>query len=110
MTPNRMSLLSVLPFTAILIIFTGLPLLMVVLLSFWTFDGLEYRPDFTLANFAAVFAAPVTWEIFGNTLRYAAITLVVGFTVSFYLVFNVRNLKLQIGLFCCVPSRSGPRA
>lgn len=109
MTPTRMSQLSVLPFTAILIIFTGLPLLMVVLLSFWTFDGLEYRPDFTLVNFAAVFAAPVTWKIFGNTLRYAAITwaitLVVGFTVSFYLVFHVRNLKLQIGLFllCTIP-------
>lgn len=103
MTPNRLSQLSVLPFTAILTIFTGLPLLMVVLLSFWSFDGLEYRPDFTLANFVAVFASPVTWKIFGNTLRYAAITwaitLVIGFTVSFYLVFHVRNLKLQIVLF-----------
>ena len=109
MTPNRMSQLSVLPFTAILTIFTGLPLVMVVLLSFWTFDGLEYRAEFTLANFAAVFASPVTWKIFATTLRYAAITwaitLVLGFTVSFYLVFHVRNLKLQIGLFllCTIP-------
>lgn len=109
MTPNRMSQLSVLPFTAILTVFTGLPLVMVLLLSFWTFDGLEYRADFTLANFAAVFASSVTWKIFGNTLRYAAITwaitLIIGFTVSFYLVFHVRNLKLQIGLFllCTIP-------
>jgi putative spermidine/putrescine transport system permease protein len=109
MTPNRMSQLSVLPFTAILTIFTGLPLVMVVLLSFWTFDGLEYRAEFTIANFAAVFASPVTWKIFATTLRYAAITwaitLVLGFTVSFYLVFHVRNLKLQIGLFllCTIP-------
>lgn len=109
MTPNRLSQLSVLPFAAILAIFAGLPLVMVLLLSFWTFDGLEYRAAFTLANFAAVFASPVTWKIFGNTLRYAAITwaitLVLGFTVSFYLVFHVRNLKLQIGLFllCTIP-------
>jgi putative spermidine/putrescine transport system permease protein len=109
MTPSRLSHLSVLPFAAILIIFAGLPLLMVVLLSFWTFDGLEYRAEFTLANFAAVFASAATWRIFANTLRYAAmtwaITLVLGFTVSFYLVFHVRNLKLQIGLFllCTIP-------
>lgn len=109
MTPTRLSQLSVLPFATILVVFTGLPLLMVVLLSFWTFDGLEYRTDFTLANFVAVFASQTTWRIFGNTLRYAAITwaitLVLGFTVSFYLVFHVRNLKLQIGLFllCTIP-------
>ncbi len=109
MTPTRLSQLSVLPFATILIVFTGLPLLMVVLLSFWTFDGLEYRADFTAANFVAVFASQTTWRIFGNTLRYAAITwaitLVLGFTVSFYLVFHVRNLKLQIGLFllCTIP-------
>jgi putative spermidine/putrescine transport system permease protein len=109
MTPNRLSQLSVLPFATILVVFTGLPLLMVVLLSFWTFDGLQYRADFTVANFVAVFTSPTTWRIFANTLRYAAITwaitLVLGFTVSFYLVFHVRNLKLQVGLFllCTIP-------
>lgn len=109
MTPNRLSQFSVLPFAIILIVFSGLPLLMVMLLSFWTFDGLQYRADFTIANFVAVFASPTTWRVFANTLRYAAITwavtLVLGFAVSFYLVFHVRNLKLQIGLFllCTIP-------
>jgi putative spermidine/putrescine transport system permease protein len=109
LSPNHLSQLSALPFAVILFVFTGLPLLMVVLLSFWTFDGLGYQADFTLANFVAVFASPTTWRVFANTLRYAAITwaitLVLGFTVSFYLVFHVRNLKLQIGLFllCTVP-------
>ena len=109
MTPNRLSQFSVLPFAMILIVFSGLPLLMVMLLSFWTFDGLQYRADFTIANFLAVFASPTTWRVFANTLRYAAITsavtLVLGFAVSFYLVFHVRNLKLQIGLFllCTIP-------
>ena len=36
MTPNRLSQFSVLPFAMILIVFSGLPLLMVMLLSFWT--------------------------------------------------------------------------
>jgi putative spermidine/putrescine transport system permease protein len=109
MTPSRVSQLSALPFALILVVFTGLPLLMVVLLSFWTYDGLQYQAVFTLDNFAAVFTSKTTWRVFGNTLRYAAITwafaLILGFAVSYYLVFMVRSLKVQIGLLllCTIP-------
>ena len=47
--------------------------------------------------------------MFLTTLKYAAITLVatilIGFTCSYFLVFHVRNLKWQIGLFllCTIP-------
>ena len=94
---------------ALLVAFAGAPLVMVVMLSFWSFDGLEYHPDFTLDNYINVFSDPSTWTIFLNTLKYAgitwALTLLIGFTVSYYLVFHVRNLKLQIGMFllCTVP-------
>ena len=43
------------------------------------------------------------------TLKFAAITwfftLVIGFTCSYFLVFHVKNLKLQIALFllCTIP-------
>ncbi len=93
----------------ILIAFVGIPLATVVSLSFWTFDGLEYYPDFTFENYTKVFSSWVTWKIFFNTIRYAVITwaiaLVIGFTVSYYLVFHVRNLKIQIALFllCTIP-------
>jgi putative spermidine/putrescine transport system permease protein len=109
MKSARLSQISALPFALILVAFAGLPLVMVVLLSFWTYDGLGYVPDFTLENYIAVFSSSLVWKTFGNTLRYAAITwaitLVIGFTVSLYLVFCVRNLKLQIGLFllCTIP-------
>jgi len=97
------------PMLALLVAFSGAPLVMVVVLSFWSFDGLEYHPDFTLANYVEVFSSPVTWRIFFHTAFYAAttwaITLVIGFTVAYYLVFHVRNLKIQIGLFllCTIP-------
>lgn len=109
MSKTMISWLQVLPMAAILIAFVGIPLATVVSLSFWTFDGLEYYPDFTLENYTKVFSSWVTWKIFFNTIRYAAITwtiaLVIGFTVSYYLVFYVKNLKIQIALFllCTIP-------
>lgn len=109
MNKTVISWLQVLPMVAILVAFVGVPLVTVISLSFWTFDGLEYYPDFTLENYAKVFSSWVTWKIFFNTIRYAALTwaiaLIIGFTVSYYLVFFVKNLKIQIALFllCTIP-------
>lgn len=109
MSKTMISWLQVLPMATIMIAFVGIPLATVASLSFWTFDGLEYYPDFTLENYAKVFSSWVTWKTFMNTIRYAAITwaiaLVIGFTVSYYLVFYVKNLKTQIALFllCTIP-------
>lgn len=109
MTKYRAAQLLVSPMAALLVAFAGAPLVMVVALSFWSFDGLEYHPDFTFDNYINVFSDLSTWTIFLNTLKYAgvtwALTLLIGFTVSYYLVFHVRNLKLQIGMFllCTVP-------
>ena len=109
MTKIRTAQLLATPMAILLLAFAGAPLLMVVALSFWTFDGLEYHPAFTLANYADVFSSRVTWTIFLNTAKYALITwsltLLIGFTISYYLVFHVRNLKIQIALFliCTIP-------
>lgn len=109
MSKTLISWLQVLPMATILVAFVGIPLATVVSLSFWTFDGLEYYPDFTLENYTKVFSSWVTWKIFLNTIRYAVITwaiaLAIGFTVSYYLVFYVKNLKIQIALFllCTIP-------
>lgn len=109
MTKTRAAQLLASPMFALLVAFAGAPLVMVIVLSFWSFDGLEYHPDFTLANYVEVFSSAVTWRIFLNTVKYAlitwAITLLIGFTVAYYLVFHVRNLKIQIGLFllCTIP-------
>lgn len=109
MTRNRVSQLLATPMAFLLVAFAGAPLAMVVALSFWSFDGLEYYPDFTLQNYVEVFSSQVTWTIFLNTMKYAlitwALTLLIGFTVAYYLVFHVRKLSVQIGLFllCTIP-------
>jgi putative spermidine/putrescine transport system permease protein len=109
MNKTLVSYVQVLPMAAILVAFAGIPLVAVLSLSFWSFDGLEYYPDFTFENYIDVFSSWVTWKIFFNTIRYAFITwvctLLIGFTVSYYLVFFVKNLKIQIALFllCTIP-------
>jgi putative spermidine/putrescine transport system permease protein len=56
-----------------------------------------------------VFTSSLTLRLFLNTLKYAAITLVatilIGFACSYFLVFYVRNLQLQIILLlvCTIP-------
>ena len=101
--------LQVAPLALIMLAMVGIPLATVLLLSFWQSDGITIYREFTLANYAEVLTSPVTLTLFLTTLKYAAITLVatilIGFTCSYFLVFHVRNLKWQIGLFllCTIP-------
>ncbi len=101
--------LQVAPLAFLMITMVGIPLLTVVLLSFWEFDGIAVYPAFTWDNYAEVLTSPVTMKLFLATLKYALITLVattvIGFTCSYFLVFHVRDLRYQIALFllCTIP-------
>lgn len=101
--------LQVAPLTAVLLLFLIIPVGMIVAVSFWSYDEFDIYPDFVLDNYTYIFTSPVTFSIYLKTIYYAvvtwAITLVLGFTISYYLVFHVRNLLWQIGLFllCTVP-------
>jgi putative spermidine/putrescine transport system permease protein len=101
--------LQVAPMAFLMVAMVGIPLLTVVLLSFWEFDGIAVYPAFTWANYAEVLQSPVTFNLFVATVKYALITLVattiIGFTCSYFLVFYVRDLRLQIALFllCTIP-------
>ena len=107
--PSAVSYLQVLPLTIVLVVFLGVPLMFVVAVSFFDYDMFDIIPDFTLRNYAELFRSELTYTLYLNTIRYAlmvwAITLVVGFTVAYFLVFHVRSLLWQIALFllCTVP-------
>ena len=66
-------------------------------------------PDFTLKNYIDILTNPTTWRLYLSTLKFTvivlAITFVLGFWISYFLVFHVRNLLTAIGLFlvCTVP-------
>jgi putative spermidine/putrescine transport system permease protein len=97
------------PLAAILVAFLLVPLLAIVVVSFWDYDSVRVIPGFTLENYRDVLGSAVTWRTYGNTLKYAAlawaITLPLGFGVAWFLAFQVRSAALQTALFlvCTVP-------
>ena len=101
--------LLVSPLALVLGFFLILPILTIVVVSFWGTTEFSIYPAFLLDNYAFLFGSEVTWRVFGNTLKYAiitwAFTLAIGFTVAYYLAFNIRSLTWQIALFlvCTVP-------
>ena len=106
---SRAPYLLVAPLALVLLVFFGVPLVLVVVVSFLDFDKFDIIPRFVLTNYGELFQSSVTYTLYANTLKYAlivwAITLVVGFTVSYFLVFHVRSFLWQMALFllCTVP-------
>jgi putative spermidine/putrescine transport system permease protein len=82
---------------------------MVVVVSFFDYDILDIIPEFTLRNYVELFRSDLTYALYLSTFKYAlivwAITLIIGFTVAYFLVFHIRSLLWQIALFlvCTVP-------
>jgi putative spermidine/putrescine transport system permease protein len=107
--PALASWLQVGPLAAILVVFFGLPMLVVVAASFFDFDHMTIVPTFILDNYQDLFTSDVTLRLYLSSIKFAvivwAITLLIGFTVAYFLVFHVRSLLVKIGLFllCSVP-------
>ena len=97
------------PLTLVLILFLVLPIAMIVVVSFWQATEFSIIPAFSWENYDFLFGSPVTYRVFGNTIKYALIvwtfTLGIGFTVAYFLAFHVRTQTWQIALFllCTIP-------
>jgi putative spermidine/putrescine transport system permease protein len=107
--PRIVPYLQVAPLTVVLLVFLGMPLAVVVAVSFFDYDDFEVYPAFILRNYLELFGTSLTYALYLKTLTYAvvvwALTLVIGFTVAYFLVFHVRTLLWQMALFllCTVP-------
>jgi ABC-type spermidine/putrescine transport system, permease component I len=101
--------LQVAPLAAVLGVFLVFPIALIAVVSFWDYTEYALIPDFTFRNYWELFSSVVTYKTYLSTLRFAAITwavtLVVGFTVAYFLAFHVRTLKWQMTLFlvCTIP-------
>ena len=107
---NVQGWLYVSPLVLVLIPFFVAPIVVVLIASFLEHDGFGGMiPHFTLANYAGIFSAELTWKLYLSTVKFAVLTwagtLVIGFWIAYFLVFHVRNQLLAIGLFllCTVP-------
>jgi len=101
--------LQVAPLTAVFAMFLLLPIITIIVVSFWNYDEYRIIPDFTLENYQYLLTSAVTLDIYLKTLKYAALTWVltafIGFWVAYFLAFHVRTLTWQIALFllCTIP-------
>ncbi len=108
--------LQALPFGAVFAFFFVAPLLLIVAVSFWPTSDYALVPGFTAENYVSIFsgcanlAEPcVTFKTYASTLRFSlfswAVSLVLGFTIAYFLAFHVRSTATQTVLFvlCTIP-------
>src|SRR5215813_11795257 len=108
--PAAVPYLQVAPLALVFLFFLVIPMVMILVVSFFDFDMITgLIPTFTLHNYIDLFTSKITLDLYLKTIKYAlivwAITLVLGFTIAYFLVFHVRNILVAIGLFllCTVP-------
>ncbi|BCZ83584.1 ABC transporter permease [Paraburkholderia terrae] len=104
------------PLTVTFALFFIVPLVITLIVSFWDFNEYQIIPAFTLKNYAAIFDGCtsltdvcVTVKTYWSTLKFCAmvwaVTLVLGFTIAYFLAFHVRTTAMQTVLFlvCTIP-------
>ena len=113
---NKYFLLA-LPFYLIFIFFFIIPLILTIIVSFWDYTEYSIIPDFIFDNYKYIFNKCfkfsndlcVTFKTYLSTFYFCFMawffTLIIGFTVAYFLVFHVRSVGMQIVLFliCTIP-------
>jgi putative spermidine/putrescine transport system permease protein len=111
---NRVSKISAylqaLPLTAVFLLFFAVPIVLVVIVSFFNYETYQVLiPGFTFENYREVFSAAVTYQTYLITLKFCAIvwaiTFTLGFLIAYFLAFQVRSATWQMVLLliCSIP-------
>ena len=101
--------LQILPLLLVLVLFLVAPVAIILAVSFWDYTEFSLIPDFVLTNYIEIFESSVTYSTYLNTFKFAFLgwffTVVIGFTLAYFLAFHVRTLRWQIILFliCTIP-------
>ena len=78
-----MAFLQAAPLAAILIVFLLVPMLVLIVVSFFDYNSVQIIPAFQFTNYVDVLGSEVTWRTYLNTLRFTvivwAVTAVLGF-------------------------------
>jgi len=107
------------PYSMVFLLFFLIPLGLILMVSFWEFNEYEMIPTFTWHSYISIFEGCtqlneygdtcVTLKTYGSTIRISLIvwfiTLILGFSVAYFLAFCVRTTAMQTMLFvlCTVP-------
>ncbi len=98
------------PLALVFLAFFLVPMVLVVVVSVFNYEAYQILiPDFTFQNYDDVFSSGVTYETYLHTAKFCVIvwliTLVLGFTIAYFLAFHIHSLTMQITLFliCTIP-------
>ena len=107
------------PFALVFLLFFLIPLALIAMVSLWNFNEYELIPAVTLRNYASLFEGCsqltdngdlcVTLNTYLSTFKFCllvwGITLLIGFSVAYFLAFHVRSSTMQTVLcvLCTVP-------
>ncbi len=105
------------PFALVFAAFFVLPLVFVVIVSFWDYNDYQMLPTFTTRSYVESFDGCLTdlpnlctmFKTYLSTAKFCfivwALTLFIGFTVAYFLAFHVRSATTQMTLFlvCTIP-------
>lgn len=103
------SYLLVAPQTLVFLLFLVIPIALIVVVSFWNFNGYSMTPAFTWDNYRQIFTSRVYLDTYLNTFKFVGIvwllTLLIGYPIAYFLAFHVDSLRWQVILFlvCTVP-------
>lgn len=108
---NRYStLFQISPLVIALTLFLVGPVIVIIILSLWKFDGfMTLEGVWTFRNYEKIFTRSLTVTNYLQTGKMLLITLVatfvLGFTLAYFLVFDLVNLRTKMLLFllCVVP-------
>lgn len=101
----------------VFLVFFVLPLVAIMVVSFWRFNQYSIIPAFTLQNYIGIFDGCIaglpklctTLSTYLSTLKFGlivwAVTLVLGFTIAYFLAFHIRTFAMQLvlALVCIIP-------
>ncbi len=105
------------PFGLVFAAFFVAPLILVVIVSFWDYNDYEMLPAFITRSYVESFDGCLTklpdlctiFKTYLSTAKFClivwALTLVIGFTVAYFLAFHIRKQTTQMVLFlvCTIP-------
>ena len=102
--------LQISPLLITLVFFLVGPVIVILIISLWNFNGfMMVEGDWTFSNYIKLFSKNLTFDNYVQTLKMLAITLaitsVLGFTLAYFLVFDLIQLRTKLLLFllCVVP-------
>jgi putative spermidine/putrescine transport system permease protein len=109
--------LQAMPFGLVFAFFFIIPLSLVVIVSFWDYNDYSMLPAFTTRSYTETFEGCLTQlpdlctilKTYVSTAKFCFIvwltTLIIGFTVAYFLAFHIRSTTTQMVLFlvCTIP-------